>query len=89
MALLHKYLAFSRNKGPKPDYAEYSDLEDRLHQWTAHYHLPAPLRKALGRCLHRIKPDTDYNGLLALTIDAFPLGSEHMWRQLKKYQVFP
>lgn len=64
------------------------DLEDRLHMWSAHYHLPATLRKALGRCIHRNQPGTDYAGLFALAIESFPVGAEHMWRQLCKQQVY-
>ena len=70
------YHAFSRGQGTRPEYNELADLEDRLHQWTAFYHLPAPLRKALGRCLHKINEGTDYNGLFALTLETFPLGTE-------------
>ena len=83
------YHAFSRGQGTRPEYNELADLEDKLHQWTAFYHLPAPLRKALGRCLHKINEGTDYNGLFALTLETFPLGTEHMWRQLKKQRVYP
>ena len=62
-------------------------MEDHLHQWTAHYHLPDAFRKALGCCFHRNNATSNYRGLFALAIEAFPVRAEYMWRQLKKNQV--